>query len=170
MHGSKHGMSRTDGPRELNPELFGEKRLVTDAAPTLGERALEPDFLDVDRQILELKNQQSKSQVQTADFVKSTNAKLERMQQMVSRLEASHNGLAQELASRIHQMQGRIVERASYDEKTQEMIDRHGQIMKSFEVRMQQLQRILAEKESQLSTTLQALNEAKLEIARLKRS
>lgn len=155
--------------RELNPELFGEKRLSIDAPAIVGERVPEPDFLDVDRQILELRSQQQKIQTQVLDHVKNSNLKLERMQQLVARLETSHNGLAQEVGHRISQMQQRLIERASYDEKTQEMIDRHNQVIKSFEVRMNQLQRILQEKEAQLSNTLQALTDAKNEIAKLKR-
>jgi DNA repair exonuclease SbcCD ATPase subunit len=154
--------------RELNPELFGERRLSTDAPAIVGDKVPEPDFLDVDRQILELKTQQQKMQTQLLDHVKGVNLKLERMQQLVSRLENSHNGLTQEIANRMSQMHGHIVERASVDEKTQEMIDRHNQMMKSFEARMTQLQRILQEKEAQLSHSLQALSEAKNEIARLK--
>jgi DNA repair exonuclease SbcCD ATPase subunit len=155
--------------RELNPELFGEKRVSIEAPAVVGERLPEPDFLDVDRQILELRNQNQKVQVQMAEMAKSSNLKIEKLQQQVSRLETIHNGLAGEIGNRLNQMQARIIERASYDAKTQEMIDRHNQVIKSFEVRMTQLQRILQEKEAQLNTTLQALNDAKTEIMRLKR-
>lgn len=165
--------------RELNPDLFGEKRLgpETAAAPAfVADNPLEPSFLDIDRQILDIKNHLQKldendrrQQGQVSDFVKSTNIKIERLHQLISRLETSHNGLAQEIAQRLTNMQQRIVERASYDEKTQEMIDRHNQIIKSFEVRMNQMQKILQEKENILTAAMVALNDAKAEIARLKR-
>lgn len=162
--------------RELNPELFGEKRLSADAPTFISELISEPHFLDVDRQILELKAQLQKSeenhrlqQTQWSDSMKTSNLKLERLQQLMARLENSHNGLAQEIGSRLTQMQQRIVERASYDEKTQEMIDRHNHVIKSFEVRMNQMQKLIQEKEVILNSTLQALNDCKHEIARLKR-
>lgn len=155
--------------RELNPDLFGEKRLSVEAPAIVGDKMPEPDFLDIDRQILELRNQHQKTQAQLADHVKSSNLKLERMQQLLVRLETSHNGLTVEVGNRLTQMQQHIVERASVDEKTREMMERHTQIIQSFEARMTQLQRVLHEKEAQLSHSLQALADAKAEIARLKR-
>lgn len=162
--------------RELNPDLFGEKRALTDAPAFLPELSTEPHFLDVDRQIHEIKAQiqrtediSRQTQAQWADSLKGSHLKLERLQQMIARLENSHNGLAQEVGSRLSQMQQRIIERASYDEKTQEMIDRHNHVIKSFEVRMNQMQKLIQEKELVLNSTLQALNDCKHEIARLKR-
>ena len=162
--------------RELNPDLFGENRAPTEAPSFLPELTTEPHFLDVDRQILEIKAYLQKSdesarqnQAQWTDSLKGSHLKLERLQQMIARLENSHNGLAQEVGLRLTQMQQRIIERASYDEKTQEMIDRHNHVIKSFEVRMNQMQKLMQEKEVFLSLTLQALNDCKHEIARLKR-
>lgn len=162
--------------RELNPELFGEKRVSTEAPAFLPELTSDPHFLDVDRQILEIKSQAQRSeensrqlQLQMAESLKNGHLKTERLQQMMVRLETSHNGLAQEIFTRLNQMQQRIIERASYDEKTQEMIDRHNQVIKSFEVRMNQMQKLIQEKEAILNSTLQALNDCKHEIARLKR-
>ncbi len=162
--------------RELNPDLFGENRAPTEAPSFLPELTTEPHFLDVDRQILEIKAYLQKSdesarqnQAQWTDSLKGSHLKLERLQQMIARLENSHNGLAQEVGLRLTQMQQRIIERASYDEKTQEMIDRHNHVIKSFEVRMNQMQKLMQEKEVVLSLTLQALNDCKHEIARLKR-
>ena len=162
--------------RELNPELFGEKRVSSESPAFLPELSTEPHFLDVDRQILELKAQMQKSeeasrhlQAQWAESLKTNHLKLERAQQLIARLENSHNGLALEIATRMNQMQQRIIERASYDEKTQEMIDRHNHVIKSFELRMNQMQKFLQDKEVILNSTLQALNDCKHEIARLKR-
>ena len=161
---------------ELNPELFGEKRVSTEAPTFLPELSADPHFLDVDRQILELKSQAQRSdeahhriQSQIAETLKNSQLKTERLNQMISRLEASHNGLAQEISTRLGQMQQRIIERAAYDEKTQEMIDRHNHVIKSFEVRMNQMQKLLQEKEAILNSALVALNDCKHEIARLKR-
>ncbi len=157
--------------KELNPELFGEKRLVDNLnTSVVGETLAEPDFLNIDLQILDLKNSQQKVLVQTADHAKGTNLKLERLQQQLTRLEVAHNQLVQEIGQRLNQMQQRIVERASYDEKTREMFDRHNQVLQSFEAKVMQLQRHLAEREAQLGGALQTLNDAKMEIARLKRN
>ena len=55
------------------------------------------------------------------------------------------------------------------DQKMQEVIDRHNSVLKGFEVRITHLQKLLSEKDSQVMSAFAALNEAKMEIARLKR-
>jgi len=42
-------------------------------------------------------------------------------------------------------------------------------VIKSFEVRLNHMQRLLADKENQMAASQAALNEAKMEISRLKR-
>lgn len=153
--------------KELNPELFGERRSLR-ASP--GEKAPEAQmesqgFLNLDRQVMELRNQA----IQAQEFMKTSGLKAERLQQQVQRLEQSHNGLVQETSKKIAHIAQRLSERKAIDQKIQEMVDRHTNVIKSFEVRMHHLQMLLAEKEAQYVTATAALNEAKMEIARLKR-
>src|SRR5690606_35675970 len=126
--------------RELNPELFGEKRVAPEPVAYTSDVAPEASFLDIDRQMFELKSHlqrldetDRKVQSQVAEFAKGISIKVEKLQQLIHRLEGSHNGLAQEIAQRLTGMQQKIVERASYDEKTQEMMDRHNKVIRSFE-------------------------------------
>lgn len=168
--------------KELNPELFGEKKMTKSASM---ERSLEgastlaasgTNYLNTDRQIFELKTQnqalaeQMNKIVGTVnELIKSTNAKFERNQNLLTRLEQSHNGLATEAGQKITQISQRVNERKNLDLKVQEMVDRHNNVIKSFEVRMNHLQKLLAEKEAQMISCQAALNETKMEIARLKR-
>lgn len=163
--------------KELNPELFGEKKNIkakVDGGSLSGSS--EPAYLNVDRQIFELKTQTHSLQDQmnklagtVNELIKNTNLKFDRVNQSLLRLEQSHNGLAQESGQKLAQMAQKIAERRSMDAKIQEMVDRHNNIVKSFEVRMNHLQKLLAEKEAQMAAAQSALNEAKMEIARLKR-
>lgn len=164
--------------KELNPELFGEKKISKstglEGTSTLGSGA--GSYLNTDRQIFEIKaqnqalvDQMNKIVGTVNELIKSTNTKFERQQALVSRLEQSHNGLATEAGQKITQLSQRVNERKSLDLKVQEMVDRHNNIIKSFEVRMNHLQKLLAEKEAQMISSQTALNEAKMEIARLKR-
>lgn len=164
--------------KELKPELFGEKNPIRPRESFAFEQsaAPAPDFLDVDRRVLDLKNQVGglaeevrKNISQMQEFMKTAQLRLEKMQQQVHRLEQNHNGLAQESGQKLSHMAARLGERKSLDQKIQDMVDRHSGVIKSFEVRMNQLQRLLAEKENQLATAQSAINEAKMEIARLKR-
>jgi len=164
--------------KELNPELFGERRQPrTKAAETASPAAPETaSFLNLDRQVMDIRQQMSqlgeeikRLAAQAQEFMKVSHLKMERLQQQVMRLEQSHNGLAQESGHKLTQMGLRLSERKSLDSKIQEMVDRHTNVIKSFEVRMNHLQRLLSEKDAQVVGAQAALNEAKMEIARLKR-
>lgn len=168
--------------KELNPELFGEKKIVKSSSmvgmesSSAASAANNANYLNTDRQIFEVKSQnqmlaeQMNKIVSTVnELIKSTNAKFDRQQSQVSRLEQSHNGLATEAGQKINQLSQKINERKSLELKVQEMVDRHNTVIKSFEVRMNHLQKLLAEKEAQTIASQAALNEAKMEIARLKR-
>ncbi|MGZ3745236.1 MAG: hypothetical protein ACXWRE_02550 [Pseudobdellovibrionaceae bacterium] len=165
--------------KELNPELFGEKKspsstrresLVPPAPST------DPAYLNTDRQIFELKSQMmsvneqlSKLNQAMNEANKNGNARMERFQQGINRLETSHNGLAVEAGQKIQQINNKLSERKALDLKIQEMVDRHNNVIKSFEVRLNHMQKLLTEKEAQTAAAYTALNEAKMEIARLKR-
>lgn len=164
--------------KELNPELFGEKKMIRNTAvdSSAGMAANSSNYLNTDRQIFELKaqNQALADQLNKVvgtvnELIKNTNVKFERQQQLMARLEQSHNGLALEAGQKISQLNAKVGERKSVDMKIQEMVDRHNNVVKSFEVRMNHLQKLLAEKEGQMVAAQTALNDAKMEIARLKR-
>lgn len=165
--------------KELNPDLFGEKKLSKSAtlADSSSSTAFQTqNYLNTDRQIFELKAQnqalaeQLNKMVGTInELIKSSNVRFEKQHQQLNRLEQSHNGLAMEAGQKITQLTARANERKSLDLKVQEMVDRHNNVIKSFEVRMNHLQKLLSEKEAQMHNAQTALNEAKMEIARLKR-
>lgn len=163
--------------KELKPELFGE-RVVARAKETspLGAAADMPDFLNVDRRVMELRTQIGtisedvrKNLAQMQEFMKTAHLRLEKMQQQIQRLESNHNGLAQESGQKLSHMTAKLAERKSLDQKISEMVDRHSGVIRSFEVRMNQLQRLLADKEAQMMSAQASLNEARMEIARLTR-
>ncbi len=165
--------------KELNPELFGEKKVSTPArreglippAPSA-----DPTYLNTDRQIFEIKSQIMSMNEQLNKITqalnesnKASNGKFDRLQQGLARLETSHNGLALEAGQKIQQINAKLAERKSLDAKIQEMVDRHNNVIKSFEVRLNHMQKLLSDKENQMAASQAALNEAKMEIARLKR-
>ncbi|MBC7370258.1 MAG: hypothetical protein H7326_01760 [Bdellovibrionaceae bacterium] len=169
--------------KELNPELFGEKKSTSNHASSHRREGLippppsnDPTFLNTDRQIFEIKSQimsmndqLSKLTAALNEANKTSNGKFERVQQTQTRLETSHNGLAMEAGQKIQQINAKLAERKALDAKIQEMVDRHNNVIKSFEVRLNHMQRLLADKENQMAASQAALNEAKMEISRLKR-
>jgi chromosome segregation ATPase len=165
--------------KELNPELFGEKKSST---PARREGLIppppntDPAYLNTDRQIFEIKSQIMNMNEQLSKLTsalneanKTSNGKFDRIQQAQTRMETSHNGLAVETGQKLQQINAKLAERKALDAKIQEMVDRHNNVIKSFEVRLNHMQRLLQEKENQLSASQAALNETKMEIARLKR-
>lgn len=167
--------------RELNPELFGEGTSSRSHRPDSGASASggpseTATHSGLDRQVHELRlamaamaEEMRKVSLQVQEFMKTSHLRMERLQQQVLRIEQSHNGMAQEVGQKFHTLGLRLGERKTLDQKTQELMDRHGQIVKSFEVRMNHLQRLLSEKESQFMNAQAALNEMKMELSRLKR-
>jgi DNA repair exonuclease SbcCD ATPase subunit len=103
------------------------------------------------------------------ELIKHTNVKFDRVHQSVQRLEQTHNAMADETGVKFAHMTQKVAERRTLDAKVQEMVDRHNNVLKTYEVRMQQLQRLLSEKEAQVIGAHAALNEVKMDIARLKR-
>jgi hypothetical protein len=164
--------------KELNPELFGEKKTpkatYADPSGTMGTGSAA--YLNTDRQIFELKaqNQALAEQLNKViatvnELIKTTNIRFDKQTQITNRLEQNHNGLATEAGQKITQLIQRTQERKTLDLKVQEMVDRHNNVLKSFEVRMNHMQKLLAEKDNLLAASQTALNDAKMEIARLKR-
>ena len=103
------------------------------------------------------------------ELIKHTNMKFDRVNQTVTRLEQTHNAMADETGLKFAHMASKVAERRTLDAKVQEMVDRHNNVLKTYEVRMQQLQRLLTEKEAQVVGAHAALNEVKMDLARLKR-
>lgn len=171
--------------KELNPELFGERKITkntTGAGATSGGAGSGmtsmngADWLATDRQMMEIRSQihqivdqMNKMSATVNEYMKNTSMRMERFQQQLARLEQSHNGLAQESGQKIAQVNLRLQEKKALDLKVQEMLDRHNTVVRSFEVRMNHLQKLLAEKEAQTQAAQMALNETKMELARLKR-
>lgn len=164
--------------KELNPELFGEKRSsqarsegAAGAVAGTSQALLNTDrqIFEIKSQIMNLSDQLNKTIQSLNEFSKNTNSRMERFQQALSRLETNHNGLAVEAGQKVQQINTKLAERKALDQKIQEMVDRHNNVVKSMEVRLSHLQRLLSEKENQAVAAMAAFNEAKMEIARMKR-
>jgi hypothetical protein len=162
--------------RELNPTLFGSSNPRQVKVIDGSYQADLADVMQSDQKINDFGSQLSslsehvgKLTLQFNEWAKSSHLKLERMQSQIAKLEQNDHYIVTEAAQKFSQVNTRFGERKSLDIKTQEMIDRHNSVLKSFEMRLSQMQRLLAEREAQLLATTAALNETKMEIARLKR-
>lgn len=161
--------------KELDPSLFGEGAW---SAPRSVEKPkssfdavghVEQKIVDLRGQHRDLKEEVSRMHADFEEFKRSTHSRFERLAQQVARLEGLQGKVHQEVTTRVSQIHTRLADRQSADLKIQEMMDRHQALMRSSEMRLQQMQKILSEKEAQILSAQMSLNDARMEIARLKR-
>jgi chromosome segregation ATPase len=172
--------------KELNPDLFGSgggsnpgnNSYSNSAGRIKDERGvpqqrvvhqLEEKIAGAQAQTKFALDQMAGLVAQVNEFIKVSQGKFDRMQASLKSMEQQaqvHNSEATQRFSHVHQ---RLNERKTMDAKMQEMMDRHNSILKSYEVRLNHLQTLISQKETQIQTAQISLNETKMEIARLKR-
>lgn len=157
--------------RELNADLFGGSaggsangtEIVNPLLP------LEASILEVRKDVQGFKDQISQLVRQVNEALGSLHQKLESSHQLAQKNEQDKDLLKLELAQKFHQTQVRLGEFEGIEEKVQDMMDRHNTMIKTFEVRIQQLQKLVAEKDAQVAAAQAALNSTIMDLARMRR-
>lgn len=103
------------------------------------------------------------------DAAKVSQTKAELFLQKLGSLESRFEALSQDLKSKYSGLTGKMTERNLTDMKTQALMDRHTQLLRQFEQRVSQLQRIVEEQEYQILNYKSALEEARKELQRIKK-
>jgi len=161
--------------KELNPELFGtgvvgQSRYKEESVmPHRQVMATEEKIAELRTQVKFVMEQMAGLVAQVNEYIKSSQMKLERMQTGLKAMENNHSSTRGETEQRFAHIHHRLSERKIMDGKVQDMMDRHSNVLRTFESRMNHLQTMLAEKDAQVVAAQAALNDAKMEIARLKR-
>lgn len=164
--------------KELNPNLFPatktKKEVGLDNLPSLEiiyEKALaaSEEVRLLRTQLNRLQDQMSRMGTQISENSKNQQLKFDRMGQALSRIDQNHTEMIREINERLANVNSKLAERKAYDFKAQEVIEQQAQMLKSYESRIVKLQKILSEKEAQISTMTDRLNENKMELARIKR-
>ena len=107
---------------------------------------------------------------QRQEFARALSARLERFSSALKRLEESQSQQQQEMVAKHAVLAGKINERKTNDDKIIDLIERHNVIVRNFENRLVTLQRVLSEQELQLHASNTALEETRLELAKIKRT
>lgn len=168
--------------RELNPELFPgvkqaevpipvDSRGDTSGLPAKQEewRMMVSQFELMKRKIKETEARVEMTNSRLTEFMGAAKVRFERLAGMNQRLEELVKANLHDLTNKQSQMMSRVNERKVGDAKIQELVDRHNQLVQSFEQRMNQLQKVVAEQEMQLITSRAEIKDATQEIMRLKR-
>jgi|GEM_PF-914358 len=175
--------------KELNPDLFGgiarnQGRMVPNSissstnssangTPQANEASLVAEF---DRRILDLRGQIQNLVDQMNRFGKQVEEALKAQQSAIEGLQKDMIRIDKDLtegSSQTHQTQSKyqnqVLEGRQIEKKVEMMLDRHQNVLRNYEVRVNQLQRMIEKKDEQLMSLQSSLMETKSEIARLKR-
>lgn len=144
--------------RTLNPQIFGptETPIVKVEGATLQQR-----------KVSEIESQ-----------IENVNQKLDRwaqmMEQRIQQLHTAQRAITEQMkqvsenfSGQIASVHSKLNERRQVDAKTHEMIDRHNQLVNTFESRFQHLQKITTEQEIKLMTYQSTYDEVLKEIRNL---
>ncbi len=167
--------------KELNPDLFGEvalgqSRMVQKSNPNAAAPKDWSLAMEMDRKIVDLRGQIQGVAEQLKHFGKQVQEAfrgqqqaIETLQRDMEQLRQSHREFSDEATNLRDKNQNQVVEGRQIEAKVEQMLDRHQAVLRNFEVRVNQLQRIIQEKDNQLLSMQSTLIEAKGEVARLKR-
>ena len=164
--------------KELNPNLFPatkpKRENANENLPALEviyEKALaaSEEVRLLRTQLNRLQDQMTRMGTHLAETTKSQQVKFDRLGQSLTRIDQNHTEMIREINQRLAQVNSKLQERKTQDFKSQEVIEQQAEMLKTYEARITKLQKILNEKEAQIITMSGFLNEAKMELARLKR-
>lgn len=157
--------------RELNRDLFGTRPAADQPAstPTDQQRAVSLHVESLSKKLKELDARLETTNIKMEDMTKQNKQRFERVQgHFQSHGEMVKNGFM-DIHHKVAQIISRVNERKVADGVVKEMVDRHTSVVQSFEVRLNQLQRVLSEQEMQLMNARSELKMALQELTRLKK-
>jgi hypothetical protein len=164
--------------KELNTQLFpkptktNSDEIMSPPVETLINKAMtaSEEVLVLRRQVSRLQDQITKLSSHFIEQNKNQQLKSDRWVQALSRLEQNQTTYARENNDKVAHLASRISERKGMEFKVQELIEQQNILLKSYEERFLKLQKGLAEKDIQISMITGYLQEAQVEISRIKRA
>lgn len=148
--------------RSLNPHLFGP--IETPVVKVEGAGLSQAHFKkirDVEAQI-EILNQKIEKWVQILE------SKIQNLHSAQKNLGEQMKQMGEHFAQQQAILHSKINERRTADVKTQEMLDRHNQLVHNFESRVSQIQKVATEQEMKLMSYQATYDEVLREIRSLK--
>lgn len=163
--------------KELNPQLFPKTQkasadeLLSPPVETLINKAMtaSEEVQVLRRQVFRLQDQITKLSSHFIEQNKNQQLKSDRWVQSLTRIEQNQQTYMHENNEKIAQLASRISDRKGMDFKLQELLEQQNILIKSFEDRFQKLQKSISEKDIQINAITGQLQEAQMEICRIKR-
>ena len=113
-------------------------------------RDYEHKFNLISRRMREYSKQLETMDRRMNEQIQGSQSRFERMQSLLGRMEQFLKNTTQESKARISTLAGKMTERRAMDAKIEELIDRHNQLVQSFEIKMTQMQKVISEQELKL--------------------
>ncbi len=168
--------------RELNRDLFPSdlKKSLTEGAHKSSEeseasvskedlRVLSYQIETLWHKVKDLEPRVEKNQNRLQELSSSSKLRFERVQSHFQRQGEMIQGQFGDMHAKVAQLMSKVNESRLAEGRIQEMVDRHQQVVQSFEARLQQMKKLMTEQELQLSASRSELKEALKEITRLKK-
>lgn len=165
--------------KEMHPELFhplAENRLKLDMesekvlktiqnleAMNAHRFASKEDLRAVQDRVFETMSQY-------AEQMKTLLLRTDRLTQRLGQLEAKIESQTQEFRQKVTSLSTRVTERGLMETEIQSLIEKHNSVVRSFENRISQLQRLAESQQLQLMNSASTLDEARREMSRLRRA
>lgn len=111
----------------------------------------------------------SELRAEIIEIQKTSKLKSERFNQSLQRLENQQSLLTADISEKFALLLQKLTEQKKYDQKVQDIVDRHNNLLKGYEIRLNQMQKLLVQKEQDYIEAVMTLKELKSEISRLKR-
>lgn len=151
-------------PYDINPAITPPVEAMMNKAVTTSE-----EVHVLRRQVFRQQEQITKLSHHLLEQNKSQQLKYERTAQAITRMEQGNVSFAQDISEKIAQISSRISERKAVDLKIQDLIEQQNIMLKTNDDRIQKLQKYITEKDIQMNNLVMAMQEAQMEIQRLKR-
>jgi hypothetical protein len=114
-------------------------------------------------------SQNTESSSDILEFINESKLKLNRLAQKMVHFEDRFDGLIQEVRASNAKLSSRFTERGLAENKVEALIERQNSIINTFEKRMNQMAKTFEDSQLQLLRTQSALEDARKEIAKLKK-
>ena len=154
--------------RQINPGVFGDTFGSTGVTHSFEPLPL-IDHSDTGPALDELAEKIEKQKYETEQTLKSICLRLEKAIQKTGLLDDRLNYIVKEINERLTYMMSRMKEKSFSDTKIEALIERHNQIVHSFELRISQSQKVIENQALQLSTQQALIDDARRQIEKLKR-
>lgn len=165
--------------KQLNPDLFGNDSQMgfvsnerANSNPASFDHILNLDnkMADLRVQLTQIKEAVSQLKSDQQITQKSNQGQMEQMLRAIKILEQNDQTLAQQNQMKNQHLSQKLADYKNIEVKLKEMMDRHQMVLRSYDLKIQQLQQLMHDKENLIISFQGSLQEARNEIARLKRA